>query len=380
MSSTRNRVRILHVTSCCTVGGCEQHVLTLLEHLPQRRYDRWLAYFEEQPDAADLMVDDFRAMGVTTVDLAARGRNDPTAFWRLGALMRREQFDIIHAHSLRAELAIAFWAPFIETRPRLIRGIHNTDPLYDHPVLGRLGAWSASKMDRIISISDAVTEFAQLHLGPNAAPIQRIYYGIDSTRYQRERRAQPGTHKIAIVARLAAQKGHHVLLDALRQVVLTIPDVQLLIIGHEDDLTISELQGYATQLKIADQVSFLGFRADIASLLADVDLFVLPSLWEGFGLVLIEAMALGLPVVASGVGPIPEIVVDGETGRLVPPGNASALATAIQQILQSPAEAHAMGRRGQARVEEAFSVRSMMREIEDLYEELAPREVGEHVA
>jgi len=173
------RKRVLHVTSCCTVGGCEQHVLTLLRHLPADRYEPWLAYFEERPDSADVMVDDFRTAGVTTIDLKARGHNDPGAFWRLGELMRRQQFDIVHAHSLRAELGAAFWAGSANPRPRLIRSIHNTDPLYDHPVLRRLGAWSASKMDRIIAISDAVTEFARGRLGSDAAPVERIYYGID---------------------------------------------------------------------------------------------------------------------------------------------------------------------------------------------------------
>jgi glycosyltransferase involved in cell wall biosynthesis len=377
---TSERKRVLHITSCCTVGGCEQHVLTLMRHLENSRYDRWLTYFEERPDAADVMVDDFHTAGVTTVDLGASGRNDPGAFWRLGALMRRERFDIVHSHSLRAELASAFWAASVTPRPRLIRSIHNTDPLYDHPVLGRLGRWSAGKMDRIVTISDAVSEFARNQLGPEAAPVQRIYYGIDPDDYPIERTEQPGTMKLAIVARLAAQKGHHVLLDAIQDVARSIPAVHLLVIGHEDDLTIAELQGYATKLGIQQQVTFLGFRADIGDLTRDVDVFVLPSLWEGFGLVLIEAMALGLPVVASRVGPIPEIVVDGDTGTLVPPGNASALAQAIREILESPDLAFAMGQRGRERVEREFSVKTMVDQIEQLYGEVAPAPRGERVA
>lgn len=366
-------MKLLHVTSCCTVGGCEQHVLTLLRQLPADRYERWLAYFEERPDAADVMVDDFRAAGVRTVDLKARGRNDPAAFWRMGALMRRERFDVVHTHSLRAEIAAAFWAPFVDPRPRLIRGMHNTDPLYDHPILRRLGGWSASRMDRIISISDAVTAFARAHLGPDAAEVQRIYYGIDPAEFPLERTRQPGTMTLAIVARLAAQKGHHVLLDAVRLVADAIPDVRLLVIGHEDDLTIAELESHAISLGIADRVELLGFRADIPDLLRDADIFVLPSLWEGFGLVLIEAMALGLPVIASRVGPIPEIVVDNETGRLVAPGSATELAAAIVDLLRSPERAFAMGQAGRRRVEREFSVGTMVTQVEALYAELAGR-------
>src|SRR4051794_26898417 len=102
-------MKILHVTSCCTVGGCEQHILTLLKHLSAERYERWLAYFEEKPDDADVMVDDFRAAGVKTVDLRGQHRNDPRAVWQLGSLMRRESFNLVHTHSLRSEVATAFW-------------------------------------------------------------------------------------------------------------------------------------------------------------------------------------------------------------------------------------------------------------------------------
>ena len=225
----------------------------------------------------------------------------------------------------------------------------------------------------IISISDAVTKFARAHLGPAAAPVEsHMTHGIDPDQYLCHRTHQPGTMKVAIVARLAAQKGHHVLLDAIQEVAKSIPSVHLLVIGHEDDLTIAELRGYAHQIGIKDNVSFLGFRANIAELTEDTDLFVLPSLWEGFGLVLIEAMALGLPVVASSVGPIPEIVLDGQSGRLVPPGNALALADAIRGLLESPEIAFAMGNAGRERVKTAFSIQKMVGEIERVYAELSP--------
>lgn len=373
-------LRLLHVTSCCTVGGCEQHVLTLLRRLDGQRYDRWLAYFEEQPDAADVMVDDFRAAGVRTVDLHATGRNDPGAFWRLGALLRKQRFQIVHAHSLRAEAALAFWARFVEPRPRLVRSLHNTDPFYDHPVLHRIGGWSAGQMSRIIAISDAVAEFAREKLGASAAPIQRIYYGVDLANYPPPRTEAPRTNRIAIVARLAQQKGYHVLIDAMARVLEAVPNAQLLIIGHEDDLTIAELAAYAHQRGVGQTITFLGFRADISDLLRDVDVFVLPSLWEGFGLVLLEAMALSLPVVASRVGPIPEVVEDQRTGRLVPPGDSAALADALVSLLRNPALAFGMGLAGRARVSERFSLDAMVSQIEALYRELAPTPAPEQAA
>lgn len=367
-------MKILHVTSCCTVGGCEQHILSLLRHLPDERYERWLAYFEEKPDDADVMVDDFRAAGVNTVDLGGQHRNDPRAVWQLGSLMRRESFDLIHTHSLRSELAAAFWAGQAAPRPRLVRSIHNTDPLYDHPILSRLGRWSAEKQDRIVAISDAVADFAHSHLGDHAGPVQRIYYGIDPASNASTQRSFNGGHHIGIVARLAQQKGYHILIDAMKLVLKQIPDARLTVVGHEDDLTQAELSGYALQRGVRGSIEFLGFRADIATVLSDVDVFVLPSLWEGFGLVLIEAMALGLPIVATRVGPIPEVVVDQVTGLLVSAGSASELAAALVSLFNDPVRAREMGQRGRERAQNHFGVDRMVSEIEQLYTELVPPE------
>jgi glycosyltransferase involved in cell wall biosynthesis len=235
-------------------------------------------------------------------------------------------------------------------------------------------------MDRVISISDAVTSFAQSKLGCDSAQIQRIYYGIDPSQYPSDRPRQPGTQKVAIVARLAAQSGHHLLLDAMRTVVARLPTASLLVIGHEDDITVAELSSYALEKGLRGHVDFLGFRADIANLLQDVDLFVLPSLWEGFGLVLIEAMALGVPVVASRIGPIPEIVIDGETGTLVSPGNADDLARGIIDLLEDPARALAYSQAGRARVETQFSVQAMVAQYEQLYAELTSSQFGARAA
>jgi glycosyltransferase involved in cell wall biosynthesis len=173
-----------------------------------------------------------------------------------------------------------------------------------------------------------------------------------------------------VVARLAPQKGHRVLFDALPAVRDAVPDVHARLIGHEELSTTAELRAYAVERGVADLVAFEGFRADIAQVMADLDVFVLPSLWEGFGLVLLEAMAAGRPVVASAVGPIPEIVVDGVTGLLVPPGDSTALAAAIVRLLRDPELASALGKAGRVRVERELRIDTMVERTEALYGEL----------
>lgn len=367
------RRKVLHVLSACTVGGCEMHALALLGRLDAARYDRWLAYFEERPDAARPLVDDFRALGVRTVDLRAARQLDPAAVVRLVALLRRERFDLIHTHSLRAELAAVTAARLVRPRPRVIRSIHNTDDFYLRPPTSWLARLSARLLDHAIAISDAVARHVVAHAGLPAAKVTRIYYGLDPSPYAGVPplggvRGQPPT--IGMIARLAPQKGHRVLLDALPAVLARVPDLRVEIVGHEHLTTIAELRDYARQRGVAERVTFSGFRDDLPSLFSRWELLVLPSLWEGFGLVLLEAMAAGRPVVASRVGPIPEIVAHGETGLLVEPGQPASLAAALLELLERPELAARLGAAGRRRLAQQFTLERMVAETEALYDRL----------
>jgi glycosyltransferase involved in cell wall biosynthesis len=375
---SKRRLRVLHVLSGCTVGGCEQHVLALLARLDRERYEPWLACFEAEPDAATPMIPMFRAAGVRTIDLRARRRTDPAAFARFGKLLRRGHFDIVHVHSFRTELGATLLGRVLGGSPRLIRTAHNVDEFYVSPRYGVLSQISAKGLDRVVAISDAVGDYLRDEAGLPGEKIVRIYYGVDPTPYRpempppsRRPKSDPTSRPtLGVLARLAPQKGHRVLFDALPEIAQAIPDVRIRVVGHEEQSTVAELRAYAEQRGVADLVEFEGFCGDVAGLLADLDLMVLPSLWEGFGLVLLEAMAAGRPVVASAVGPIPEIVVDGATGLLVPPGDPKALAKAIVRVLADPDLAAALGRAGRARVEGEFGLETMVARTEELYEQL----------
>jgi glycosyltransferase involved in cell wall biosynthesis len=368
---------VLHVLSGCTIGGCEQHVLALLSRLDRERYEPWLACFEAEPDEATPMVPMFKAAGIRTIDLRARRRSDPAAFARFGRLLRRGRFDIVHVHSFRTELGATLFGRLLRWAPRVIRTVHNVDEFYVSPRYARLAKVSARGLDRIVAISDAVGDFLREEGGLPSDKIVRIYYGIDPAPY-RPNAPSPverddARPTIGVIARLAPQKGHRVLLDAIPAIAKQVPNVRVRLIGHEELSTVRELREYAEQRGVADRVSFEGFRGDVASVLAEIDLFVLPSFWEGFGLVLLEAMAAGRPVVASAVGPIPEVVVDGVTGLLVPPGDPGALAAAIVRLLTDPELAEALGRAGQARVEAEFGLDTMVARTQALYEELVEK-------
>lgn len=165
-------------------------------------------------------------------------------------------------------------------------------------------------------------------------------------------------------------KGIEVLLDAIPAVLADHPDARFVIVG--DGPLREALEARAVD-RVVDRVTWTGFRRDVPELLAASDLFVLPSLGDAYPTVLMEAMAAGLPVVSTRVGGIPEIVEDGRTGRLVPPGDAAALAKAISGLLDSPGEREALGRAARAEAERRFSTKTWVERLGEVYEQAAPK-------
>jgi glycosyltransferase involved in cell wall biosynthesis len=170
---------------------------------------------------------------------------------------------------------------------------------------------------------------------------------------------------IGSLCRLVPQKGLHLALDAMAMLIHKNPDLHYIIAG--DGPLRAELTQQAERLNISERVHFLGWRSDVQSLMVQIQIFVAPSLWEGFGLVFLEAMSAARPVVASNISAIPEIVADGETGLLVPPNDAASLAKAIQSLLDDPSRAEKMGTAGRNRLQTHFNEQRMIDQTAVLY-------------
>jgi len=194
--------------------------------------------------------------------------------------------------------------------------------------------------------------------------IQIIPNGIDLSMFRRRDRFER-TRKITMVACLREEKRIDVLIASVPRIVARYPDVVVQIVG--DGRCREQLIQLATALGVVPNVRFMGHREDVPSILSESDVFVLPSESEAFPNVILEAMATGLPVVASKVGGIPELVVDGITGSLVPPANSDALAAALLDLLDHPGRAVAFGQAGRARIEQEYSFDRMVRQFETLY-------------
>jgi glycosyltransferase involved in cell wall biosynthesis len=230
---------------------------------------------------------------------------------------------------------------------------------------------------RTIVLSDHVGEFFARHGRVPREGMVRIHYGLDPEPFEaagalgpEEREAQraelglpPEATVLICVARFAPQKAHDVLLRAFDRARREQPGLRLLLVGDDpfgDGRRRAE--ALAAELGLGESVQFLGVRRDVPRLLGLSDVFVMSSLWEGFGLVFLEAMSAGLPVVASRVSGVPEVIADGETGLLVPPRDVEALAAALGRVAKDPALRERLGTAGRVRVRNSFGLERMIDE------------------
>jgi glycosyltransferase involved in cell wall biosynthesis len=227
--------------------------------------------------------------------------------------------------------------------------------------------------DAGIAISDSIARFTVEVEGAARNKIHRIYYGLEDakpldrnaarTAIIQEFGLQENVVLIGIVCRLTEQKGITYGLQAFAKIAHEFPGTHLLIAG--DGPLRDTLEHAAAALKT--RIHFLGWRENIPALMAGLDIFLAPSLWEGFGLVFLEAMAQAVPIIASNVSAIPEVVVDGETGLLVPPRDVEGLAEALSKLLSDKPLRQYMGLQGQDRLETHFSAARMVDETAALY-------------
>ena len=233
-------------------------------------------------------------------------------------------------------------------------------------------------VDLYISNSEAGRQTTIKREGISPEKIVTIYNGIDLTKFDKPELDKdslrttyglaPSTQVVGVVANLRSMKGHADVIAALPAIVEQIPDVAFMFVGR-DNMN-GEIQRLAQESGLSEYIIFTGFNSEVRPFYQLFDLFLLPSTWEGCPVSILEAMAMKKPVVATAVGGIPELVVDGQTGLLIPPHNPVAIAEAIVSLLKNPDGACKMGQAGRIRVEKHFTLLKMVGEIEAIYEEL----------
>jgi glycosyltransferase involved in cell wall biosynthesis len=377
------RLRILHVITSLARGGAQTHLLELMRGQKRRGHTLELAYLKD-PE----MVEEFREVTPFPTALAIDTTTSAALLGRLWGLVSAFKPHVLHTHLLKADAFGAIAGRFGGARVT-IASKHNDEAVLRRPWVARLHGWLSRLDDRVIVVSDHVGRYMVEVGRVPAAKIRRVYYGISMNRplalldsqvreIRRELDLPPAGPFLLCVARLDPQKGHPYLFDAMREVCRQIPDARLVVVGAAQQGSedyVRQLRSKAAEPDLAGKIIFTGERRDVPRLMAACDIFVLASLWEGFGLVFAEAMAASKPVVATRVSAVPEVVVDGETGILVPPRDPQALAGAIIRLCRDPAERRRLGNNGYRRVRERFTADRMVDETMAVYREALAEKV-----
>ena len=350
-------------------GGAQESYTGLLLRLDRAKYDvRALSL------SAGNAVQRIRRLGLTADVLDET--DDEAAVRELSAWLRREEIDLVHAHMFRAEV-VGVRAAVAAGTPVIMATVHSSRVRSPEDV-ATLAALTPA-MDRLIVPSEAIAAKVRAE-GRVDARFAVIPNGVDLSRFatppppcslRRELGVPREAPLIGVVARLEPEKGHAVLLEAWPAVAAAVPQARLGIVGEgsECDALRAVVASPAMPRDAARRVIFTGRRDDISALTAELAVAVLPSLREAQGISLLEAMARRVPVVASAVGGIPEVVTDGVSGLLVPPSDPPALARALVRLARSATLRRRLGDAGYEVVRDRFSIEAQVRRIQAVYDE-----------
>jgi len=363
---------VVHVSDSRQFGGTEQVILELLAGADR---SAWTPALIHQDDAgARTLAIGARAVGVPCVALPLRtGRNGVVQIPQLVSKLRALRPHVMHAH-LTDPLSCRFAliAAALARVPAVVATLHLFMDVTSARARRLQHRVVSATVDRYLAVSNHVASQLQERLQVPACKVRVVHNAIAVERFgdlpdeglRRELTGDTQRSIVLTVARLDTQKGHRYLLEAA--VGLT----EAVFVFAGDGVERAALEAQARELGVASRIRFLGQRDDIARLLASADVFVLPSLYEGLPITVLEAMAAGTPVVATAVDGTAEAVVDGATGILVPPAHSAALSTAIRSVLTDRDLAARFSAAGRARVVRGFSRPAMIKGVQAVYDEV----------
>ena len=358
-------MRVLHVIESLDFGGAEKIVVSLANGMAESH---------------EIAICCLARIGVLGAELDKRIQvfcldkgegNDYLLPLRLARLIRKHRFDVVHTHN---------WAVFLEGglaallagTPVLLHTVHGPYADYSPSPLSRLKIaarhmlerFVARKCYRIVTVSDAIRDYIEKTIHIPAERLLTVHNGVPAAAKPPERPPRD-TVTFMTVGRLAVIKNHEMMLRAFDAVARKNPKVRLVIVGDGPER--AKLEEWIGRRRLEDKASLRGFRPDIDSLLAEADIFMLTSRYEGISIALLEAMRSGLPAICTAVGGIPETVIDGKTGVLVAPDDHAALTQAMTTLAESKTRRDEMGRQGYDYFIGEFSLATMLSRYQRLY-------------
>ncbi|MCI0333230.1 MAG: glycosyltransferase [Planctomycetes bacterium] len=382
-SAIRNRkfrfpLRVMFMQTDMRIGGAEMVTANIIRRLDRRRFEPELCCLKGLGEIGEELADE-----VPVHHDLLLNKYDLRVLPRLIRLLRTRQIDAVVTVGAGDKM---FWGRIAARRlglPVIISALHSTG--WPDGV-GRLNRMLTPITDAFIAVAVSHGQYLSEHEGFPAERVSVIPNGVDTetfapsrdlTAIRRELGIDERAPVVGIVAALRPEKNHELFLEMARRVVRQLPEARFLVVG--DGLRRDALEQRAREMNLTSNVSFLGSRGDVPRLLAAMDVFALTSHVEANPISILEAMSVGRPVVATNVGSIHEAVIEGETGHLVPPGDASQLAERVLSLLNDRPRRTAMGAAARQAVVDRWSIESMVCGYEDLIESIYARKAASRV-
>jgi sugar transferase (PEP-CTERM/EpsH1 system associated) len=371
---TDKRIKILHVLDSLGIGGMERVVIDVVNGLDPAVFAQTVCCISRRGEAAHLL-----PKGAPCIDLDKGAKADHLMPLKIARVIREERPQIIHTQSWSGiDTAIAM---LFESGPRLVHSEHGRNLPYIHfePLKRKVARrWLYHRADALFAISREVRDFYCRETGFPVDRMRVIPNGIDPLRIdesgganghgiRRELGIFDDDFVIGTVSRLDQTKDTMTLARAFIRLYRLEPELKLKLLVVGDGEKKAEIQNYVKEQRLSDRVIFTGLRQDVPRLLGAMNLFALSSLSEGLPITVLEAMCASLPVVATNVGALPELVEEGVTGFLVEPKNAVALAERFSRFYQVRDLARSFGMAGRRKVESEFRLEQMLERYADLY-------------
>ena len=383
-------IRILHIHTMPIISGSGINTFISMNGMDKKRYEVDLAC---APGGTLIDLVQSHQMKVIPFKYMTQPIHPLKDLWtliQLTAFLKKQHYDIIHTHNSKAGF-IGRLAARLAGVPVIIHTVHgfafhDQEPIWRQVLFRALESAASRWCDKMIFISQPLIDWALRERIVNKDKIIKIYSGIELDQFQpvtKDIKNQirtkwglgPHDSVIGIVSKLWEGKGHAVLIEAFQEIKNRINEAKLVIVG--EGYLQDHLSDLVQRYGLNESVLFTGFQKNVSEIIATFDVAILPSFFEGMGRVLLEAMAMEKPVVASRVGGIPDLVDDGLNGFLISPGDVKELSDAIMKVLTDKDMADHMGKQGRKKVTDQFSAETMVQSIEKIYTQcLQIKEIG----
>ncbi len=364
-------IRILQLCSTSDLGGAERMVLNLSSVLPR---DEFQCHIGALVGSGALMTK-AAELAIPAIHFQFRNPANPAAIYRLIRYCRRNKIQIVQTHGLRAD-AVARWAARLGGAGAIISTIHSIDPWRraPHVILDRL---TAPFVTRYVAVCDAARQAAVQREKIPADKCDVVPIGVPPQQIPREDRDAIRTELhlspddypvIGILANLRDMKGHRHVIASLPAILAINPTARFLFAGRDDSN--GKIEASASEAGVHHAIRFLGFVENPVRLFAAMDMFLLPSDWEGFPVSILEAMQAGVPIIATKVGGIPEMIRDQQDGLLIPPGTPDAISDAVNRLAYDFALRASLVRSADARHQSCYTLIAMGEKMASLYRQV----------